>query len=211
MTVEEMYIAGNKQTIIQDADTLRAISEAVDPDDSGLIEDITNKLWATLYAKGENDVALSAPQIGIFKRIAVVRAKNPFVLVNPRIIETKGETFYMEGCLSFPGKSVKTKRYVNIVVEADNYPGQKLVFGPEPDDNFHISDKDLLESVAVQHEINHMDGKLMFDFQFEPIKSTKKIGRNEKVNIKNIKTGEIMEQIKYKKAEPLIEKGWELI
>ena len=211
MNIEGLIISEQKQTIIQDADVLRNVSEEVDINDTDLIEDIVDKLWATLYSKGENDVALSAPQIGIFKRIAVIRAKKPFYLVNPRIIEANGETFYMEGCLSFPGQSVKTKRNINIVVEADNYPGQQLIFGPEPDDNFNIHDKDLLESVAVQHEIAHMDGKLMFDFKFEPTIAERKIGRNEKVNIKNTKNGEIMEQIKYKKAEPFLSNGWELI
>ena len=67
------------------------------------------------------------------------------------------------------------------------------------------------ETACVQHEIDHLDGITMFDREFkqEPIKREgKKIGRNDKVTISK---GSESKTIKYKKAEPLLNDGWELI
>ena len=69
---------------------------------------------------------------------------------------------------------------------------------------------DAFECVCVQHEIDHLDGITMFDREFkqEPIKRVvKKIGRNEKVMITK---GSESKNLKYKKAEPLLEDGWVL-
>ena len=70
---------------------------------------------------------------------------------------------------------------------------------------------DAFECVCVQHEIDHLDGITMFDreFKLEPIKREgKKIGRNDKVLIA---CGVESKMIKYKKALPLLEKGWTLV
>ena len=71
--------------------------------------------------------------------------------------------------------------------------------------------KDALECACIQHEIDHLDGITMFDRQFIPkpiIRKSEKIGRNEKVKIKN---GSETKVLKYKKAEPLLKTGWEII
>ena len=71
--------------------------------------------------------------------------------------------------------------------------------------------KDALECACIQHEIDHLDGITMFDRQFipEPImRKSQKIGRNEKVKITN---GSETKMLKYKKAEPLLTTGWEII
>jgi len=175
--------------IVTDENELRKPNTKVkDTTEAG---DISEHLWDTLAAREENDVGLSAPQIGIHKTICILRAKEPIVLVNPEIIETEGETWYQEGCVSFPGASVRTKRHKRIVVKADwigEHTGvmiewhkdQTLYFTPDEDQNIE-DDIGLLESIAAQHEIDHLNGTLMFDREWKnvPVKNESKIGRNE--------------------------------
>ena len=151
-------------------------------------------------------VGLAANQIGINKRVCVINVKEPLVLINPKIVEKSKEQFiFPEGCLSFPNKKVRTIRYKEITVEADNHKG-KLVFSANSKDI-----NDAFECVCVQHEIDHLDGITMFDREFkqEPIvngKNTpKKIGRNEKVTITK---GSESKVLKYKKIAPMLEDGW---
>ena len=60
----------------------------------------------------EKGIGLAANQIGINKRVCVINVKEPLVLINPRIVEHSEEQFmFAEGCLSFPGKHVRTGRY----------------------------------------------------------------------------------------------------
>ena len=158
--------------------------------------------------ESENGIGLAANQIGINKRVCVVNVKEPLVLINPKIVEKSKEQFvFPEGCLSFPDSKVKTKRYQDIVVEADNHKG-KLSFSANSKDI-----NDAFECVCVQHEIDHLDGITMFDreFKLEPvvngINAPKKIGRNEKVTITK---GTESKVLKYKKAQPMLEDGWTL-
>ena len=171
--------------IIQDEQELRQPSEKATLDEA---KQITEHLWSTLNERKEGDVGLAAPQIGIKKQVCIVRAKKPFVLVNPQIIESNGDTWFQEGCLSFPNKSIRTRRFTDITVKAD-YLGEgsgsiewfeDVTLGFQNDDNFDMKyDTSLLECVAVQHEIAHLQGKLMFDFEWKPIKVVK-IKPNEK-------------------------------
>ena len=158
--------------------------------------------------ESKNGIGLAANQIGINKRVCVVNVKEPLVLINPKIVEKSKEQFvFPEGCLSFPDSKVKTKRYQDIVVEADNHKG-KLSFSANSKDI-----NDAFECVCVQHEIDHLDGITMFDreFKLEPvvngINAPKKIGRNEKVTITK---GTESKVLKYKKAQPMLEDGWTL-
>jgi len=169
-------------------------------------EDIAANLLQELR-QSENGIGLAANQIGINKRVCVVNVKEePLVLINPKIVETSKEKFiFPEGCLSFPDGKVRTMRYVSIVVESDNHE-DKLSFSAESDNI-----NDAFECVAVQHEIDHLDGITMFDREFKqvPIKREgRKIGRNEKVTISDGKESKV---IKYKKAQPLLEDGWNLV
>ena len=75
--------------------------------------------------ESENGIGLAANQIGINKRVCVVNVKEPLVLINPKIVEKSKEQFvFAEGCLSFPDSKIKTTRYQDIIVEADNHKGQ---------------------------------------------------------------------------------------
>ena len=158
--------------------------------------------------ESENGIGLAANQIGINKRVCVINVKEPLVLINPKIVEKSKEQFvFPEGCLSFPDDKIKTTRYQDIVVEADNHKG-KLSFSAN---SKNINDA--FECVCVQHEIDHLDGITMFDREFksEPIingvNAPKKIGRNEKVTITK---GTESKVLKYKKAQPMLEDGWTL-
>ena len=169
-------------------------------------EEIAVRLLNELRNSEPSGIGLAANQIGINKRVCVVNVKEPLVLINPQIIEKSEEEFiFPEGCLSFPNKKVRTKRHVSIKVKADNHK-EVLSFtanSKEMDDAF--------ECVCVQHEIDHLDGITMFDREFKNIpykREDKKIGRNEKVLIA---CGVESKTMKYKKALPLLEKGWTLV
>ena len=158
--------------------------------------------------ESENGIGLAANQIGINKRVCVINVKEPLVLINPKIVEKSKEQFiFPEGCLSFPDSKIKTTRYQDIVVEADNHKGRLSFSANSKDIN------DAFECVCVQHEIDHLDGITMFDREFrqEPlvrgVNAPNKIGRNEKVTITKGTESKIL---KYKKAEPMLEDGWTL-
>ena len=158
--------------------------------------------------QSKNGIGLAANQIGIQKRVCVVNVKEPLVLINPKIVKKSKEQFvFAEGCLSFPNKKIKTSRYQDIVVEADNHKKQ-LSFSAKSEDI-----NDAFECACIQHEIDHLDGITMFDRELkrEPLirgkNAPQKIGRNEKVTITKGKESKVL---KYKKAQRMLEDGWTL-
>ena len=100
----------------------------------------------------DNGVGLAANQIGINKRVCVVNVSRSIILINPEIVDAYGRIIYEEGCLSFPEKLIVTERFRNVAVKASNYQ-RPLYFGSE----------NMLECVCIQHEIDHLNGKTMFD------------------------------------------------
>ena len=170
--------------------------------------------------KKHGGIGLSANQIGIDKRACVINVKEPLVLINPKVVEVSEDTVaYVEQCLSIPKsmrKPVKTVRHKTFTIECDNLG--KVIFSPdsekgtwETSEEF-FSDEGLLECVVAQHEIDHLDGKLITDVDrryTETIIRTKKYGRNERVMVK-LPNGET-EFMKYKKAQPLLEQGAEIL
>ena len=167
-------------------------------------QNLAIELFKTL--KEEGGLGLSANQVGEDKSVCVVNVTEPFFLQNPKIVKKEKEIIYNEGCLSIPDKMITTKRYQRIEVEADNVEGT-MVFGPEKDKQVD-NDLLILESVCVQHEIDHLNGKTIYDREFkrESFRRTEvKIGRNEKVTITKDKETLTM---KYKKTIPYLEKGW---
>ena len=190
--------------IITNIDELKKPCEPVSGLTFGEGEEIGAKLLKAL-SESKNGIGLAANQIGINKRVCVVNVKEPIVLVNPKIVELSEDKFiFPEGCLSFPNKKIKTVRHTSLKVTADNHE-QTLSFSA---DSKNVDDA--FECVAIQHELDHLDGITMFDREFkqEPIKrgvnAPKKIGRNEKVTITDGNETKVM---KYKKAEPLIKTG----
>ena len=165
---------------------------------------------------GDKGIGLAANQIGINKRVCVINVKEPVVLVNPKIVEKSEEMFaFIEGCLSFPGDTIKTTRHKWVKVQADNH-NHTLYFSVWNDDSEEGYDKDkylqyAYETACIQHEIDHLDGITMHDRELvlEPWKRKEaKIGRNHKVLIAK---GTDSKVIKYKKFEKMKEDGWVLV
>lgn len=162
-------------------------------------------------------LGLSANQIGINKSVSVVRVKKdrpPIVLINPVIVESSKEQItYMEGCLSLPGKRTTTLRKMKVTVTTLNH-ANPIPFGPDTEPVTQQSigeDYGILEAVCVQHEIDHLNGRLMIDdgVRFDaPKQKAVKYGRNDKVMVE--KNGET-QYLKYKKALELVEQGWKII
>lgn len=110
-----------------------------------LIEDMLDTMYEA------DGVGLAAPQVGILKRIVVidVTGEDPYVLINPVILETSGEQTGNEGCLSVPGKTgiVTRPNYVKVkAYDADLKP-------------FELEGTELLAR-AICHELEHLDGHL---------------------------------------------------
>ena len=125
--------------------------------------------------KRKDGIGLAANQVGINAAVAVVNVREPIVLINPEIVSKEEEIRYYEGCLSFPKKRCHTKRYKIVEVKTDNNESN-MTFGAGD------TDLDKLESVCVQHEIDHLNGMRILDRALElTIKRTEpKIGRNDK-------------------------------
>ena len=168
----------------------------------------------------EKGFGLSANQIGVDKRMCVINIKEPMVLVNPKIVKRSEEAVqYIESCLSLPKtmrKPKNTVRSISITVETDNLG--TVEFGPDEKDKIgteghnYFADEGLLECVVAQHEIDHLDGILIIDqvraYNIQRV-SEKKYGRNEKVMVKSPEGD--TDFMKYKKAVPLLEKGYEFV
>ena len=166
---------------------------------------------------------LSAPQIGIKKRVCVIAAREgvePIILINPVIVSRSPTGIvYRESCSSLPGKRVFTVRNTSIKIKADNLQNE-IEFGThknfsidEVTNGVHFKDEDLLESIIIQRELDILDGVLITNLKrrYIPQSTPKiKIGRNDKVLIKNKQTGET-KRLKFKEATQFIENGWELM
>ena len=163
--------------------------------------EIARELFQILNKRGDG-IGLAANQVGIDASVAVVNVKEPIVLVNPEIVRKEEETRYYEGCLSFPKKGCHTKRYKIVEVKVDNMESN-MTFGAGD------TELDLLESVCVQHEIDHLNGMRILDRAMElTIRREKpKIGRNQLVTIQK---DDKEQTLKYKKIQKYLDDGWVL-
>lgn len=134
---------------------LRKISRPVEVIDIG-VRRLAQDMFETMYdALG---VGLAAPQVGRLLRLVVLDVSShqedvePFALVNPVIEEGQGEVLWEEGCLSVPGLSVEIPRYEKIRVSGLDLDGEPLV----------IEAQGLL-AIVLQHEIDHINGRLIID------------------------------------------------
>ena len=179
---------------------------------------IATKLFEILN-KRKDGIGLAANQVGIDASVAVVNVREPLVLINPKIVSKENPITYYEGCLSYPSKGVSTQRYRDVIVEtAQAESGWYFSGVPSLNDDSKgswekekVKDDDnlrLLESICVQHEIDHLNGITVFDRQVDvTYKAEKKIGRNELVTIKK---GDAVKVLKYKKAQNFLNQGWEI-
>tara|TARA_B100001094_G_scaffold332355_1_gene404051 strand:- start:1077 stop:1709 length:633 start_codon:yes stop_codon:yes gene_type:complete len=178
---------------------------------------IAEELFQILNKRGDG-IGLAANQVGIDAQVAVVNVVEPLVLINPKYIEKEFEIVYGEGCLSYPGHAIRTKRYRDVIIQTAQeecgwyFSGAKIP-ADESRGSWEVERKNkdselrLLESVCVQHEIDHLNGITIYDreIKLEPTKSEKKIGRN---NLVTIKKGDAVKVLKYKKAQKFINDGW---
>ena len=173
-----------------------------------------------ILAERKDGIGLAANQVGIDAAVAVVNVREPIVLINPEIVSRETEIPYYEGCLSFPGKGCHTKRYETVEVKSDNVDGTIIFSGVDTgeeakgtwEDGQQKQNRELrtLESVCVQHEIDHLNGISCIDKAVDTTirRTEKKWGRNEIVGITD---GKDYKEMKYKKAKPLIDNGeWEI-
>ena len=139
--------------------------EEITPEIHALAERMLNDMYAT------EGCGLAAPQIGELIQMVVIdvdytdKKRNPFVLINPKIVVADGEEReFPEGCLSFPGITVRVSRPSHVVVQAYNLDGDLMQY--EARDN--------LMAVCLQHEIDHLHGVTMVD-HLRPLKRAAKM------------------------------------
>jgi len=164
-------------------------------------------------------VGISANQLGIKKRACLIKfgegdnATEVFLL-NPIIKEKSKDGFlFFEGCLSIPSTlrtPIKTIRACKVVVDTDNLGELTFVTNPEGDEANKSISKETMMTVVVQHEIDHLDGITIKDRVYNT-QIVKKVnfGRNEKIVMKS-PAGE-MQEVKFKHANKLFLKGYEIV
>ena len=121
------------------------------------IKVLLNDMLEVMYKS--NGIGLAAPQVGILKRLIVMdctdseNKRNSFKFINPKILELSNEmSQYEEGCLSLPRQFAKVERPKEIIVQYKDEDGEdnkKKFYG--------------IEATCLQHEIDHLDGKLFVD------------------------------------------------
>ena len=114
----------------------------------------------TMYA--ERGIGLAAPQVGVCKRVIIVDVSEnrdqPMALINPEFIQCDGEMMMMDGCLSLPESYTETQRYSAVTVRYQDINGAE-----------HTLEAEGLQAGCLQHEIDHLNGKLFID-HLSPLK-----------------------------------------
>lgn len=119
------------------------------------IQQLVADMAETMYeARG---IGLAATQVNVHERVVVMDLSETRdelkVLINPNIVERKGETVYEEGCLSVPGVYDKVTRAEEVVLEALDIDGKP-----------YRLEADGLLAICIQHEIDHLDGKVFVEY-----------------------------------------------
>jgi peptide deformylase len=113
-------------------------------------------MFETMYSA--DGVGLAAPQLSLLKNLIVLDTRprqpesKPVAMINPVILKKEGTTLYMEGCLSLPGEAEEVERAANVRVKFQDVDGTE-----------HEYDCDGLLAVAVQHEMDHLQGIMVTD------------------------------------------------
>ena len=167
---------------------------------------IAAKLFQILNERGDG-IGLAANQVGIDAQVAVVNVREPLVLINPKIVKKENEIDYFEGCLSYPGKGIHTRRYETVEVKTEQEEGMWIFSGADTGDPLDNKDLRMLEAVCIQHEIDHLNGVTIMDRKIDTTyrRTEKKIGRNQLVTIKK---EDAVKVLKYKKAQKFLNEGW---
>ncbi len=146
--------------------------DEVDDETRTLVDDLAETMYD---APG---IGLAAPQVGVTKRVTVVDITGPdtpgdnlHVLINPEVVDQEGKQTREEGCLSFPGLYGDVVRSERVTVRATDYDGER----------YELEAEGLL-AVALQHEIDHLDGILFWD-RMTPLK--RRMARKEYKKIRS--------------------------
>lgn len=146
-----------RKIVIEPDPILRQKSETLEKVDDELRRLMDDMLETMYSAPG---IGLAAVQVGILKRLVVIdiskekEKKYPLFLINPEIIsKSKSTSIHEEGCLSLPGQFAEIERPAECQIKYIDYDGKKK----------EIKAKGLL-STCIQHEIDHLDGKLFIDY-----------------------------------------------
>ena len=135
---------------------LRTVADPVEKFDKSL-KKLTDDMLETMYS--ENGIGLAATQVNVHKRVIVMdiseERNEPRVFINPEfeIKNNKSLFTFSEGCLSVPGFNEEITRPDQIILKWQNLDGDNLEDEPEG-----------LLTVCIQHEIDHLEGKLMVDY-----------------------------------------------
>jgi peptide deformylase len=170
-----------KLTILEFPDPrLRTKAQPVETVDDALRQ-LIDDMFETMYAAP--GIGLAATQVNVHKRVIVIDISEtrdqPLVLINPEILAREGVEEMEEGCLSVPGIYDKVKRAEKIRVRTLDRDGQTREF-----------DADGLLAVCIQHEIDHLDGKLFVDY-LSDLKRTrirKKLEKERKERAASVRT-----------------------
>ena len=134
---------------------------------------LIDNMFATMYAAP--GIGLAATQVDVHERIIVIdisaEKDAPLVLINPEITAKNGTEVTEEGCLSVPSIYEKVERAESISVQALDRNGESITI-----------DTDGMLAVCIQHEIDHLDGKVFVDY-LSPLKQQrigKKLEKNQK-------------------------------
>ncbi len=132
---------------------LRQVCKPITAMNNNLDKLIDDMLYTMYNAPG---IGLAAPQVGVLERLIVVDISDdksePIVLLNPEVINFAGNITWEEGCLSLPGVYANIERPAEIVVRAMNRDGKAI--------ELEASD---LTAICIQHEIDHLNGKMFID------------------------------------------------
>jgi len=124
----------------------------------GHVRRLAEDMLETMYAAP--GIGLAATQVGVPKRVVVIDVSEdrsqPLVLINPEIVAREGEEEMEEGCLSVPGIYERVRRAARVRVRALDREGRPFE-----------READGLLAVCIQHEIDHLDGKLFVDYLSE--------------------------------------------
>ena len=140
-------------------------------DVQGLIDDLLETMYAT-----DDGIGLAATQVGHSAAVVVIdiseNRDDPLVLINPEIVSGEEKAKGQEGCLSIPGYYADVERFTTVTVNALDRTGAEIT----------ITNDDFL-AIAMQHEIDHLKGKLFIDY-LSPLKQKMALKKVKKT-IKN--------------------------
>lgn len=144
-------------TLPADTAVLRTPARRVRAFDAALRELVADMIDSMHAASG---VGIAAPQIGVPLRVVVIGmpGERPFAMINPEVVKRSGERTLTEGCLSVPGWRGEVTRSQRVLAKAQDLQGREIRIRAEGD----------LLAQALEHEIDHINGRVYIDHVPEP-------------------------------------------